>query len=233
MLTNRSEHSVGVLNNMIYAIGGDINGPPISTGEMYNPKNKMWTNITSMSSSRQFFAIGIMKSLLFVVGGFNDNSIEVYNPISNQWNTNLASMSTTRDSLGVASLNDEQLYAVGGREGLQSMLPLASAEMYNFSRNTWSNIANMSTPRRGLGVAALNDLIYAVGGFTAKEDTPLSTCEVYDPKSNTWKNIAKMKIKRGYPGVVVSNGMLYAIGGDDGRMCLTSVEMYNPAKNKW
>ena len=37
--------------------------------------------------------------------------------------------------------------------------------MYNPDNNTWSTGASMPTPRAYLGVAVINDIIYAIGGF--------------------------------------------------------------------
>lgn len=50
-----------------------------------------------------------------------------------------------------------------------------------------------------------------------------------------WVDVAPMGTHRSSVGVAVMNGYLYAVGGYDGvsRLCLNSVERYNPRTDKW
>ena len=50
-----------------------------------------------------------------------------------------------------------------------------------------------------------------------------------------WRSIANMSTRRSSVGVGVLGGVIYAVGGYDGnsRMCLSSVEVYNPGDDTW
>merc|ERR1711864_51161 len=90
--------------------------------------------------------------------------------------------------------------------------------------------------RSTLGVAVLNDHIYAVGGFDGS--CGLNTAEVLDMSvsgSQEWRTIASMSTRRSSVGVGVLQGLIYAVGGYDGnsRQCLSSVEVYNPEQDIW
>jgi hypothetical protein len=50
--------------------------------------------------------------------------------------------------------------------------------------NTWEQMASMPTARSKLGVAVVNDKIYAIGGYA--DNNALGVNEMYDPATNTW-----------------------------------------------
>lgn len=54
------------------------------------------------------------------------------------------------------------VYAVGGFNG---SLRVRTVDVYDPVRNMWSSVASMEARRSTLGVAVLNGMIYAVGGF--------------------------------------------------------------------
>src|SRR6267378_3458584 len=60
---------------------------------------------------------------------------------------------------------------------------------------SWTTKAPMPTARDGLGVAAVNGMLYAVGGFNSS-GLPVATLEAYDPTTNTWTAKAPMPTAR-------------------------------------
>ena len=75
----------------------------------------------------------------------------------------------------------------------------------------------------GVGVAVLNDLLYAVGGHDGT--SYLNSIERYDPQTNQWSaEVAPTSSCRTSVGVAVLDGFLYAVGGQDGVSCLNHVE---------
>ncbi len=106
--------------------------------------------------------------------------------------------------------------------------PLSCADL------TWTSKANMLTPRGGIGVAALDGLIYAVGGYNGSY---LRTVEAYDPIADTWQARADMLSVRHQGALAAANGKLYALGGfagwDPAEQAVNSVEEYDPATNTW
>jgi probable HAF family extracellular repeat protein len=97
----------------------------------------------------------------------------------------------------------------------------------------WTTAASMPTARSGLGAAAVNGILYAVGG--EGNNGILATVEAYDPATNTWTTKAPMPTARYGLGVAAVNGILYAVGGlaVDKKTLLTTVEAYDPATNTW
>jgi len=119
------------------------------------------------------------------------------------------------------------IYLVGGNDGTGALV--SSVDVYDPSTDTWTKKASMPTPRTMLAVAAINGIVYAVGGLGSG-----NTLEAYDPASDTWTQKAAMPTARQELTAAVLNGELYAIGGltSDG-MRSNVVEAYNPVTNTW
>ena len=105
----------------------------------------------------------------------------------------------------------------------------------------WGYVAPMNhTTRWGLGVAALEGKLYAVGGL---EDCDvvggcyIKTAEVYDPIDNSWNAIAPMDMSRTMMGCATLGGKLYAVGGTTtgyaNLFFLDTGEVYDPSENSW
>ena len=104
---------------------------------------------------------------------------------------------------------------------------IASVERYDPQSKDWKMVAHMSKRRCGVGVAVLNDLLYAVGGHDGQ--SYLNSIERYDPQTNQWSaDVAPTSSCRTSVGVAVLDGYLYAVGGQDGVSCLNHVERYIP-----
>jgi subtilisin family serine protease/PKD repeat protein/N-acetylneuraminic acid mutarotase len=144
-------------------------------------------------------------------------------------------MPTARRMLAVARSGDK-IYAIGGSApGSPNEIYYSTVEEFDSANNTWLRKADMPTPRRSLGAAAVNGKIYAIGGGSNLGS--FSTVEEYDPDTNTWTTRASMLSARFAVGIVTgSNGKIYAIGGVPvGGVPILSnaVEEYDPVQNIW
>jgi hypothetical protein len=216
MPTARSHLAVGVINGVIYAVGGFDGASNLATLEAYNPATDTWTMKTPMPTGRHSPAAGVISGILYVVGGQDTNgnwtaTLEAYDPATDTWTTK-APMPTARGHVagGVA---DGLFYAVGGIVTVPSVTILASLEVYDPVTNTWATKASMSTPRWHLGVGVANGRLYALGGASCNGDCPLSVAEVYTPSNDSWGALPPMPTARGWLAVGVENEVLYAIGG--------------------
>lgn len=107
--------------------------------------------------------------------------------------------------------------------------------MYNCSfdpeDDRWTLVEPMHSKRLGVGVAVVNRLLYAIGGFDGKER--LATIERYHPEDNAWTIIPPMTIGRSGAGVVALNQYIYVVGGFDGVRQLSSVERFDTEQLTW
>lgn len=120
MPTPRSMLAVGVVNGILYAIGGRTGSNSTAAVEAYNPSTNRWTQKASMPSysayGRGALAAGVMDGLIYAVGGFvgyqETDLVEAYDVSKDTWQVT-ERMPTMRQSLGVGVV-DGVLYAVGG-----------------------------------------------------------------------------------------------------------------------
>uniref|UniRef100_A0A286ZV45 Kelch like family member 18 n=1 Tax=Sus scrofa TaxID=9823 RepID=A0A286ZV45_PIG len=121
------------------------------------------------------------------------------------------------------------IYAVGGLNSAGDSLNVV--EVFDPIANRWEKCHPMTTARSRVGVAVVNGLLYAIGGYDGQ--LRLSTVEVYNPETDTWTRVGSMNSKRSAMGTVVLDGQIYVCGGYDGNSSLNSVETYSPETDKW
>jgi N-acetylneuraminic acid mutarotase len=189
MPTPRADLSAAVVNNKIYLVGGKIysNASPYSIEtsltEIYDPSTNTWTTGTPLPTPIYGYASAVMDGKIYVVGGSRNagpvDSNQVYDPQSDNWTleANLPELETFAAAAATQNyMAPSRLYFIGG------FLPNAysgSTQVYNPGNNSWSTGAAMPTPRADLGIAVINDVLYAIGGYDGTNW--LSTVEQYNP----------------------------------------------------
>lgn len=238
MLTARYGMGIGVVNGILYAIGGigEFGKGPLATVEAYDPTTDTWTTKAPMPTARIYVAVGVINNVIYAVGGYDAkgnifSAVEAYDPATNTWTTKTP-MPTARYSHTVAVANGI-LYAMGGVKGDGTHVS-PPVEAYDPTINTWTTKAPMPTDRYHLTASGVDSLIYAVGGGANGVDV-LSVTEAYDPVTNTWTTKASMPTARYGHAASIVKGLLYAMGGDDARGSTTfaTVEAYDPAADTW
>ncbi|XP_055390528.1 influenza virus NS1A-binding protein homolog isoform X2 [Condylostylus longicornis] len=92
-------------------------------------------------------------------------------------------------------------------------------------------VATMSGPKCGLGVADFNGKLWVCGGYDRAEC--LKKVESYCPETNTWTHESNMNEARGRVQVAVLNNTVYAVGGSNGTTELDTVECLKFGEQKW
>jgi N-acetylneuraminic acid mutarotase len=99
------------------------------------------------------------------------------------------------------------------------------------AQNEWASGARMPTARGGLGVAAVNRKIYAIGGVN--NGTYFAVNEEYDSATDKWSAKAPMPTARSGVAVAVFQNKIYVIGGTGDSGILEVNEVYDTARNIW
>ncbi|HEY5096254.1 MAG TPA: kelch repeat-containing protein [Candidatus Eremiobacteraceae bacterium] len=233
--TPRLGLAMGVINGILYAVGGccDINGQSLNTVEAHDPASPAtdtWITKASMPTARFGLAAGVVKGILYAVGGANDingggtlNTVEAYDSATNTWTTK-ASMPTARSGLAVGVINGI-LYAVGGCDNNTTQPHnFNTVEAYNPTTNTWTTKTSMPTARQYPAVGIINGILYAIGGLNVYD---LNTVEAYNPATDAWTTKASMPTARDGLAVGVIGRRLYAAGGWNGGS-LKTFEVFDP-----
>ncbi|KAJ9592761.1 hypothetical protein L9F63_015572, partial [Diploptera punctata] len=191
--------------------------------------------------------------IIYIAGGYLRNSLdllEAFNADDRSW-TQLAKLTVPRSGLGGAFLKG-MFYAVGGRNNSpgssydsdwvdrynpvmdqwRHVVPCQFLVIeYDPEEDRWTNVRPMHTKRLGVGVAVVNRLLYAIGGYDGTDR--LASGECYHPENNEWNMIKPMKTKRSGAGIAALNQYIYIVGGYDGQRQLKTVERYDTENNSW
>ena len=125
------------------------------------------------------------------------------------------SMNTPRYIPGAIRLLNGKVLIVGGLLANSSNTPIASAELYDLSTNSWSSAGSMSIPRYGQSAILLDDGKVLVWGGQTFGGAFVDTSEIYDPDTNTWALAGGTKLSGG--GVLLNNGKILIILGASAR----------------
>ncbi|CAK0900742.1 unnamed protein product [Prorocentrum cordatum] len=189
---------------------------------------------------------------LYVIGGRNRDhgpldTVEMFDTWNGCW-VQCPSMSARRAGCAAAVLRDQRILCMGGYDvnGIVQGL-LATCEAFDPIQEAWdASVADMERARWGHGCAAMDGLVYVVGGCSLQPGAPpeetfmetLRSCEVYDPGANTWRPTADLQFARaGSRVVAIGTKYLAAVGGCDdvfGRaQTLSSVELFDITACRW
>ncbi|CAA9999827.1 unnamed protein product [Nesidiocoris tenuis] len=201
MSVPRNRVSVGVVDGMIYAVGGCAGVDHYNSVERYDPDQDVWHPVKSMASKRTAVAVAVVDRLLYAMGGFDGQnrlkSCECYNPETDTWSS-VQPMKCARSGGGVTSWN-QYIYVIGGFDGHRQ---LGAAERYDTVNRTWTDVAPLTVPRSALSVTVIDNQIYAIGGYDGQDF--VATVEVYDPKTDQWSTGVPMTSPRSGHACAVS-----------------------------
>ncbi|XP_032902953.1 kelch-like ECH-associated protein 1A [Amblyraja radiata] len=201
MSVARNRVGVGVIDGIIYAIGGSCGSLHHRSAERYDPETNRWTAIAPMQSRRIAAGVAVWSGLLYVVGGFDGDerlrSVERYCPERDTWSS-VTPMGTVRSGAGVVTLG-HYIYVAGGYNGQEQV---SSVERYCIDGERWECVGSMKHSRSAMGMTAFQRKIYVLGGFS--QHGFLNSVECYDPEKDKWTEVTSMPTARSGMGVAVT-----------------------------
>ena len=217
-----------------------LRGVP-TAGHTYNFRQGLWHENTPLSVNRDEAAIAQYDNKVYVLGG-NDSSgpmrnilksVEVYDVVSDAWSS-LAPMQEARERAAAVHVQSG-LYVCGGASSDHMLTP--SAEVYHTSG--WERIADLPTPRSGLGLVALGSKLFACGGES--EWRTQDTVEIYDIPREVWLDGPPMLQPRANFGIAVLGRCIFVAGGSEQlpakrtgeRRRLASMERFDERIGNW
>ena len=110
---------------------------------------------------------------------------------------------------------DGKIYVIGGSNATNNRGEvLGVMEVHDAESDSWdTSKERMPTERVGLMVAAVDGILYAIGGRKIWINADIATVEAYDTRTNTWSTKSSMPQARSVAGCCVYNGKIYIMGG--------------------
>jgi WD40 repeat protein len=231
MGARRSGHTATLLRDGRVLVAGD------GSAELYDPASGTWTATGNMTTPHGGGTATLLRDGRVLV--VSDGSAELYDPASGTW-TATGNMTTPRTGGTATLLPDGKMLVAGGYDPQSSGLTLASAELYDPARGTWTATGTMATPR-GQHTATLltNGTVLVAGGgggassgCCAPFSPELPSAELYDAASGTWTATGEMKeVRSNHTATLLPTGDVFVTGSGDGDA--VSPELYDPVIRSW
>ncbi|XP_049879914.1 influenza virus NS1A-binding protein homolog B-like [Pectinophora gossypiella] len=168
-------------HDVLYVVGGWAGGRSLRSVHKYDPATDAWSEAPSLISGRSQCAAVVWEGALWALGG-----CDAWHCVASterlplapgaQWAAGVA-LPTARRSVG-GCVWRARLVSAGGSDGAASLrrvdwlAPRAAA---------WRALPPLRRARAALGLLALHDVLYAVGGFDGKEFLSCVEC-LYSPE---------------------------------------------------
>jgi N-acetylneuraminic acid mutarotase len=208
--------TVSAINGKIYAFGGlltelDLLGT--ARVREYDPVTDTWTRKTNKPLRGWGQSSSLLDGKIYVTGGTSAFSpasgneptaaLEVYDPISDSWDTSMAPMLTGRYSHAI-SVVDGIIYAMGGFRHAGNFPPYNTVEQYDLITDSWIQKSDLPLTLAGVSTAVFDGKIYLFGGTsTGHFFTETNTVFEYLPADATdveGENIPKQfTLNQNYP----------------------------------
>lgn len=176
-----------------YAVAADRSktGNQLVSAELYDPATRTWSVTGSLAEARSDHTATLLPDGdVLVTGGSSDGplalaSAELYDPVAGTWSVT-GRLAEARSGHRATLLPDGSVLVTGGctysllpDAGAARLLGLASAELYDPIRGSWTALASMNEGRFGFAAVLLDDAtVLVAGGFTA--NTESASAELYD-----------------------------------------------------
>lgn len=234
MLTSLGQVKGGVLNGIVYVVGGlRSDGVASNLVQAYNVSTNTWALRKSLPTRRRAInGVSPIGGKLYVTGGYNNSSqltrtLYVYTPSSNSW-VKGASMPRPA-SCGAQGVISGQLYVYAGCTGTANEHRFFR---YNPANDTWTSLPLPPSKHSSPSAAGVINGKFYLGGGTRDNFQINTSLQVYNPATNSWASRAPIPSVQTNSNFGVLGGKLYSPGGADENI-LRSVWVYTPGSNSW
>jgi len=156
-----------VLNNKLYAIGGNSSGTAQASVYVYDPMaaaGSRWSTIASLNSADAYHSAVTIGGKIYVLGGYYcPTCVEVYNPSDSAWHV-VSNLTASRGGAGIYGIGTT-LYACGG--GWNTYLD--TCESYDTTQGyagAWQpHPSIMIEGRRTFAYTSIGPVMYAIAGW--------------------------------------------------------------------
>jgi N-acetylneuraminic acid mutarotase len=244
MPTPRAYLVAGVVNNILYAVGGvkDSQIWAIAKVEAYNAVSNTWSTKPPLPGARrEANGATAINGILYIPGGISNagavtRSLFAYNPATNTWSRK-ANMPVASFA-GTSVVIQGKLYMTSGstERGFSNLL-----HRYDPSTDTWTELAPSPRAHFHATGSIVGGKLLLVGGYDYDDPAIGShltdALDVYDPATNTWTTKAPMPSPRFGATARTINQMLYVVGGVDEAIVddpiTGALEVYDQSTNAW
>ena len=229
LLDNFVYHTATPLSDgRVLIAGGRVGDLYTSGAEFYNPDSGTFTRARYLKQARESaVATRLIDGRVLIAGGDQGytgryaailDSAEIYDVYSGNF-AFTAPMKSPRSHFTATLLTSGVVLVVGGASVAGANAPLASAEIFDPGRGTWTATGSMSEGRSDFTATLLQSgLVLVAGGGD-------DSAELYDPSTGRFSPAASMAVRRvEQTATLLADKRVLMTGGDSGTMA----EFYAP-----
>ena len=228
--TARLQMAWTVLDGKIWIAGGMSHGAGLQTVQSYDQQTGAWQSQPSLPIPLHHATAAAYRDEVVIIGGASENIAQASNKVfalrGGSW-VELPNLAHARAAAAAAVVGDK-LVVVGGQNAKQLV-----AQTEVFDGKSWTQSADLPTPREHLAAVSDGVYVYAVGGRFLSSDKNSAAFERFDPESENWVKLVDMPTPRGSFGAAFIDGRIVVVGGEEPTRVLGTAEMYDIADGKW
>jgi len=227
----------------IWYVGGKGPGNSYVADVMaYNPASGAWdTSPAPITTPRTGLGMTEVDGVLFTCGGYSQSdphvtTVEAYDVAGDAWTTETPMLNRCASLPGSVVSHGGKVFVIGGN---YYSADRDTAQIFDTVQETWSESSSMGYGARGVAAAAVNGLVYMIGGADmapgAGPHDVFATVQAYNPAADTWTPKDALPQPRMNAEAVVIDGMIWCVGGQsvpDGPV-VREILRYVPAVNRW
>ncbi|XP_076846394.1 LOW QUALITY PROTEIN: kelch-like protein 22 [Brachyhypopomus gauderio] len=184
-----ADHCVCVLGDHIYAIGGRDYSTELDCVERYDPHTNTWEYVAPLRREVYAHASAVVEGRIYVACGRRGmaylKETFCYDPAEERWSER-SDGPVERAWHGMAA-HAGRAYVIGGsNDGCGYRRDVLKVACYNPAADSWSVVRPLPAGHGEPGVAALDGLIYVVGGRSHDKGSRMRYVHVYDPEEDAW-----------------------------------------------
>ena len=241
---SKTESQSVKINNKLYVLGGFVENLDVTAiTEIYDPVTDTWSKGAPMPYPVTHMGAVPVGEEIWILAGFGGDHpgiatdlVQIYNTVTDTWTTG-PSLPQPRGS-GGAVFSGGKIHYFGG------LLPDRVTDVgdhYVINANNiaagWETLAPLPEPRNHLGAAAVNGILYAIGGQFGHDDgvDDQAFLHAYDPETDKWTEKNDLRSDRSHfePGTIVHNNKIMIVGGRRGSFIFNDITEYDPQTDTW
>ncbi|XP_059922076.1 kelch-like protein 22 isoform X1 [Gadus macrocephalus] len=190
LLQQRADHSVCVLGEHIYAIGGRDYRNELDSVERYDPHTNTWECVAPLKREVYAHAGAVLDGRIYVTCGRRGlaylRETYCFDPATDQWAA-CAEGPVERAWHGVAARGG-RLYVIGGSNDEHSYRrDVLKVACFDPQADSWSLVSPLPAGHGEPGLAVLDARIYVLGGRSHNKGNRMRYVHVYDADLDQWE----------------------------------------------
>jgi len=197
-----------------------------------------WIQKANMPTPRSHACSIVYGNEIYVIGGNNSGSVEVYSPQTNTWKIKKTFPGQVLSWDGIG-LKGDKIYTVIGIGKKDTEYYIIAA--YSPKNDNWEKIDSTKYAINDPAVTVLGNCIYFISGFYVNRGNTVDyrnvdTVKEYNIESKKWSFKTKIPTKRHAAATFALGSQIFVFGGISDCFCnppSSSIEVFDIKLNKW